>query len=122
VAFAPHTSFKHTSLNLKQKSPLINGVSYSGKFCVSENFRVSSFGRDGSLLSSFKSSKYLQMSMIFLIAQWFSLALRIRAHGDHSHDLYMGPEHLAYYDQVPDNAFKKIDQDQIVGTFQFKER
>lgn len=76
----------------------------------------------GPCLAPLSLQKKIKMTVIFFIAQWFSIALRATAHGDHSHDVYMGPEHLVHYDQVPDNAFKKVGEDQLVGSFQFKNR
>lgn len=65
---------------------------------------------------------FLKRKMITSIASWIILVLGVRAHGDHTEGVHMGTESLVYYDQVPENAFQKVAQNEMIGSIEFKKR
>jgi hypothetical protein len=63
-----------------------------------------------------------EMQLIILLINLINLNSCVRAHGDHTKDLYTGEEILTNYENVPQDAFEKVSKDKMIASITFKKR
>ena len=61
------------------------------------------------------------MQLIILLINGLFTA-SVLTHGDHTKDLFTGEEILTNYDQVKEDAFQKVSENNMIGSISFKKR